>query len=383
MSVKVSRNRGYKWYDILATTSNEVMVDSTYADDVPVVGKVEKPKKWLFEPKDLQVADKFTFGSIIGQITNNVTTIRCLMSDYSEDSREYQTLINRMRMGCKLQSLQIDKAKIGRAVKGIPTVWNKWNKINEEDTEEQIAEKKFLNSLLCDKHPYFFIYLYDATRKKYKKWNDNFDSTCRSKWGISIEELLNLNIKTDEQNEFIARYYKNCPVIDNNCAMNLLAHHMEKIKNDIKINIRQCADMSYINLYKRKFDDDYEGIDYNKVRNVIKELKNELKKHIQNHNKNEFNENVNNDISCIYKLYADKLYSICSNKYQLINCLIDLFYIDYPSYNKDVLWNMFGDDIVENVKYNSGNTVYLPIEDMDGEVFYLGKKYKITKINME
>ena len=108
MSVKVSRNRGYKWYDILATTSNEVMVDSTYADDVPVVGKVEKPKKWLFEPRDLQVADKFTFGSIIGQITNNVTTIRCLMSDYSEDSREYQTLINRMRMGCKLQSLQID-----------------------------------------------------------------------------------------------------------------------------------------------------------------------------------------------------------------------------------------------------------------------------------
>ena len=95
-------------YDILATTSNEVMVNSTYADDVPVVGKVEKPKKWLFEPRDLQVADKFTFGSIIGQITNNVTTIRCLMSDYSEDSREYQTLINRMRMGCKLQSLQID-----------------------------------------------------------------------------------------------------------------------------------------------------------------------------------------------------------------------------------------------------------------------------------
>ena len=44
---------------------------------------------------------------------------------------------------------------------------------------------------------------------------------------------------------------------------------------------------------------------------------------------------------------------------------------------------MFGADIAENVKYNSGNTVYLPIEDMDGEILYLGKKYKITKINME
>lgn len=369
-------------YDILASTSNEVMVNNTYADDVPVVGKVEKPKKWIFEPKDLQVADKFTFGSIIGQITNNVTTIRCLMSDYSEDSREYQTLINRMRMGCKLQSLQIDKAKIGRAVKGIPKVWNKWNKITEYDTDEQIAEKKFLNSLLCDKHPYFFIYLYDTTRKKYKKWKESFDSTCRSKWGISIDELLNLNIKTEEQNEFIERYYRNCPVIDNKCAMNLLSHYMEKIKYNIKVDIKQCSDMSYINLYKRTVDCCCD-IDYNKVRNVIKELRSELKKYIQIHNKNEFNEGTNNDINCVYKVYIDKLYAICSNKYQLINCLIDLFYIDYPSYNKDILWNMFGCDIFENVKYNSGNTIYVPMEDSDGDIIYLGKKYKITQIDME
>ena len=44
---------------------------------------------------------------------------------------------------------------------------------------------------------------------------------------------------------------------------------------------------------------------------------------------------------------------------------------------------MFGSDIVENVKYNSGNTVYIPIEDENGDILYLGKKYKITKINVE
>jgi hypothetical protein len=73
-------------------------------------------------------------------------------------------------MGCKLQSLQIDKAKIGRAVKGIPSVWNKWNKISDDDNDEQIKEKQVFNSILCDKHPYFFTHLFKSTKNKYSKW---------------------------------------------------------------------------------------------------------------------------------------------------------------------------------------------------------------------
>lgn len=363
-------------YDILATTSNEIMVKNTYENDMPVVGKVEKPQKWVFNDKDLQTADKFTFGSIIGQITNNVTTIRCLMADYSEDSKEYQTLINRMRMGCKLQSLQIDKAKIGRAVKGIPAVWNKWNKITDNDTEEEIKEKQFLNSLLCDKHPYFFIYLYKSTKKKYKKWKENFDISCRSRWNLSVDELLLTDNKTDEQIAFIERYYKNCPVIDNNSSMNVLSHHMESVRDNIKINIKECPDMSYIKLYKRD-GYDYSNNLHNKAYKIIKELRDELKKSISSSDKNKYDDGLYNDLNNVYKIYTDKLFNVCPNKYELLNCLIDLFYIDFPSYNKDLLWNMFGKDIVENVIYNSGSIVYCPMENDDGDILYLGKKYKI------
>ena len=251
---------------------------------MPVVYQAPKPNKIIFTNQDLQTADKFTFGSIIGRITNNVTIIRTLMYNFDKDSKEYQTLLNRMRMGCKLQSAQIDKAKIGRAVKGIPTVWNKWNKITDDDTEEQIKEKQFLNSLLCDKHPYFFIYLYNSTKNKYKKWKDNFDISCRSRWDMGINELISLDNKTDEQQSFIERYYKNCPVIDNNSGMNLLCHHMETVRDNIKINIKDCPDMSYIKLYKR---DGYEYTDKVRIKtyNLIKELRSELKKSISNSDK--------------------------------------------------------------------------------------------------
>lgn len=370
-------------YDILATTNNEVMVENTYTDDMPVVGKVEKPKKWLFTPKDLQVADKFTFGSIIGQITNSVTTIRCLMADYAEDSLEYKILIDRMRMGCKLQSLQIDKAKIGRAVKGIPTVWKKWQKITDEDTEEQIKEKQLLNSILCDKHPYFFIYLYKNTKNKYKKWIKDYDTSCKTRWGIAVADLMQLENKDEEQIAFLERYHKACPVIDNNSIMNLLCHHMEKIKNNIKINIKDCSNLSYLSSYKKEIDEEISPDIYNKIYKLIKELRAELKASVSNSNKNDFDNDIKNNIDNIYEFYKNKLFQICSNQDIVINCLVDIFYVDFPSYNKDVLWGLFGNEIFNNVVNNNSEIIDYPVLQDDGDILYLGKKYAVKQFDIK
>ena len=372
-------------YDIIASTSNEIMVNNTYANDLPVIGKVEKPKKWVFKPKDLQIADKFTFGSIIGQITNSVTTIRCLMSDYAEDSLEYKILIDRMRMGCKLQSLQIDKAKIGRAVKGIPTVWKQWQKINEDDTVEQIEQKELFNSILCDKHPYFFIHLYHSTKKKYLKWKKDYDTSCKTRWNISVENLISLENKDEEQIAFLERYNRACPVIDNCSSMNLLCHYMESVKKNIKINIKNCENMSYVSAYKTKIEErvDVDSDIYNKVYNVVKELRMELKNSVINNNKNDYNVDIGNDLNNIYELYRNKLFKICSNQDILINCLIDIFYIDFPSYNKDILWNLFGNEIFNNVLKNNSKIIDYPVLDNDGDILYLGKHYRIAKYEIK
>lgn len=370
-------------YDIIASTSNEVMVNNTYANDLPVVYQPPKPQKFVFTNKDLQTADKFTFGSIIGRITNNVTIIRTLMANFNKDSEEYKILLNRMRMGCKLQSAQIDKAKIGKSVKGIPTVWNKWNKITDEDTPETKHSKELLNSLLCEKHPYFFIYLYRSTKNKYSKWKKDYDISCRTRWNMSVNDLIALDNKDEEQVAFLERFDRACPVIDNNSAMNLLCHHMESIKNNIKINIKNCSNMSYISLYKANIDEQIDSDIYNKIYKLIKELRTELKNSAGSNNKNDYNVDIGNDFNNIYELYRNQLFKICSNQDIVINCLIDIFYIDFPSYNKDVLWSLFGDEIFNNVLKNSSKIIDYPVLNDNGDILYLGKKYSIEQYEIK
>lgn len=108
------------------------------------------------------IADKFTFGSIIGAITNKSTTGYALLSyledTYGKDSREYKTVLQRIKMCTKLQSAQIDKAKIGKEVKGIPKIWTDRKYI--EGLNLSNDEKEFLKRIMLDRHPYFFIHLY-------------------------------------------------------------------------------------------------------------------------------------------------------------------------------------------------------------------------------
>ena len=56
-----------------------------------------------------------------------------------------------------------------------------------------------------------------------------------------------------------------------------------------------------------------------------------------------------------------------------------LCYEVYPAGNKDFVWRVFGDEIVENVKKNSGE-IRLPVLDKDGDVQYLNKRYKFVEI---
>ncbi len=368
-------------YDILATTSEPIIIQSTYSDDLPVLYQAPKPNKVVLSERDLQLADKFTFGSIIGRITNCATIIRTLMDNFSSDTKEYNILLNRMRMACKMQSAQIDKAKIGKPVKGIPNIWNRYNEIENTDSEEIKCRKALNNSLLCNKYPYFFIYLYNHVRKDYKKWRQDYELSTKARWGITLKEVLCLEKRSREQDEFIKRYYKHCPVIDNNSAMNVLSHYMENVSKDIKFNVKAEGNINFIDLYKRE-GNTFDKAFYMGVSSIVDELRGVLKGLIKSHEKNKYDDGLNNDVVNIYTLYRNKLFCLDSNTYKIVNCLVDLFYKDKVNYNKDILFAMFGKEIFENIIYNTGGTIEYPIEDENGRINYLGKKYKIENLKV-
>lgn len=368
--------------DILATTSNKTMINGVYKDELTVVYEAPKPNKIIFNDYDLYLSDTFSFGSIIGAITNKSSNayalIKTIEEKFGKDSKEYKIVKSRLQQCCKAQSAQIDKAKIGREVKGIPEIWIKYNKILEEDDEETIKEKEFYNSVLLDKYPYFFRYVYKDTNKKYKQYLDEYDNTCKQKFGISFKNLENLERKTKEQKDFINSFYRYCPVNLSNSSMNLLCKYIEGINFNISKKIKSVENNELYKLYKNNNLEYLE--EYKKVEEHIKKFNQsnrilEMTTDSTDKDNNKVKENL-------YE-YMGKL-DIPQNI--ILNCLIDYFYLNNPKSNKDSLWNDYGKMIYRNLKYNTRNDdIYFPFPSKENEnvdVKYLGYNYTLRKVDI-
>lgn len=382
--------------DILATSSNLTMIKGVYKNELPVVYDAPKPEKKIFTDEDLYIADKFSFGSKIGSITNKGSNGYALLIDiekaYGKDSLQYKILKSRLQQCCKAQSAQIDKAKIGKEVKGIPDIWvNKQPYKKDRDgniinTKRRVQYINFYNSILLNKHPYFFRYLYRDTNKLYKDYVEKSNITCRQKFQMSLQHLEKKNQKILDQIEFIKNFYKYMPVTYNDSSMNLLCRYIESINFDISNKTKADSSIDVVNLFKKQgkeFEYDEETCDQ-----VIAELKSFIKgkrfdKMLPDDEDEtlKYNPDIIQEIKVDNEFLEDRLNNISSNTYMVVNCLIDYFYIDRPSSNKDILWNTFGKYIYNNVKVNSNiKNVMFPMPNDNGDILYLGEKYKLEEV---
>ena len=58
---------------------------------------------------------------------------------------------------------------------------------------------------------------------------------------------------------------------------------------------------------------------------------------------------------------------VCSNVNELTNYLVEIFYVDMRSCNKDILWKTFGKTIFANVYNKSSKKVLIPQVEESGE----------------
>lgn len=379
--------------DILATTSNPTMIKGVYKDELPIVYDAPKPEKINFTEEDLYKADTFSFGSIIGSITNKSSNgyalLPILKERYGKDSQRYKLVKSRLQQCCKTQSAQIDKAKIGRNVKGIPDVWINHNriKIRKGKCVDKHAERKVLyNDTLLNTYPYFFRYVYKDTNRTYKKYLDEYNMISKQKFQIPFSDLNELEHKNNEQIEFVEQFYKYCPVTISNSSMNLLCKYIESVNFNISQTTKADLANFTINLYK---NDTFEYSDY--YNKVVDELKNYLKERrsdviILTTNENDQDEYDEEKITTCEVISEDlfvRLSKINTNPKVILNCLIDYFYQDNPSSNKDILWRSYGKYIHQNVVYNSNiKKVMFPIpaETDDYDLTYLGYNYKLQEV---
>ena len=240
---------------------------------------------------------------------------------------------------------------------------------------------------MVDKKPYFFRYKYNTLNKEYNEYIKKTKEDCEIRFCISFDELLQIPDEdlTDEQREFIRLYKKYLPIVDSNCVMNRVCKYIESIDFHIKQRVRSSQDFDYRILLTENFAPNkalYSQICeemFDTINSWEVKKKNQEKRVCRPSNSDKYENKNKFDKDNEYALLKQRLEGICSNEEMLANHLVYLFYVDKPSYNKNILWALVGRQIYEIVKAKT-SSFYFPKKNPNGSLEFLYEKYSIERI---
>lgn len=357
--------------DSFLTTDNPILIEK--CRNLKAINCIQKKaEKVKITENDLIKANKNGFGNNVGVITNRITAMFSVQSQFSSESEEFKMLDYRIMCGQCIQQGEIDK------IKGIVAVpmsknWydNKANKILPNDTEEIIEKKKIYARIVADKKPYFFIYIYPQLRKKYRKFISDANMKCLIQFKCDLETLLNKSYKTDEEKDFIEWYYKFIPVEIHNCTMNRLCRIVEEEFNGYVSSVKKSKEFDYSIM---KSNCGYDKTIYYNIKKVYEDYLQQLKKISIDVNTFRLdNDEINfKRIECIEN-YKRKCESICSNKYELCDIMLDICYKTEKS--KKFVWDICGDVIIENLLNKNDNYFSYYKYDENGNIEFSGERY--------
>lgn len=93
--------------DICFTTDSRVFIENTFGGN-PITYEKKPTEKKYIDRKDLYKADILAFDSKIGYITNGSTTLYAMLPLYKEGTKEYNTIMHRLKECRVLQGNEID-----------------------------------------------------------------------------------------------------------------------------------------------------------------------------------------------------------------------------------------------------------------------------------
>ena len=234
--------------------------------------------------------------------------------------------------------------------------------------------------MVCDKKPYFFIYVYDHLKKDYNKLKKDENRRCLRRFGKTLDEVLT-NPETDEEKDTVFYYNRKKIVDDSPSVMNKIAWFVEEEFK--KFTLPKPTKDEFVELIKT--DSGYKKSNYTKVLPLYKDYLQAMK-NINNVfmlnktnslDKTMVRENMLNNLK-------DKLLGICSNEEELCNILIDICYKDVKN-SKHFVWSVCGEQIIRNLLSKNNNTVTYPVmvENEDYDFEYKGYKFKMFSKGVE
>ena len=321
------------------------------------------------------------FGTKVGTYSNYSTQLEAMMPLFPrpDQKRQRDEIELRKKLLREINGQEIDRIK-GVEAKGPPKdEWLKSQKINKDDPEDVIKAKRYHNSLVINKKPYFFRYLYPELNTSYKIHEKRYDEIAKCMYRIRLKKLLTKENKTQEEKNLIKNYHKFSPVLNTNCTMNLLCRMVEDTDFDIQYGKNCTSMLPYydLNEYKiepeilQKFRDMYRNFNNKKSIAIVNQI---------------FNNSNENEADKIRMEILDAIRDEIREEYLSLNItpMGALTYIkalsqSYTKFNWDFAWSLLDEQILDVIEEK---TAYAPVESPDGEE-YLGRRFKLKPLPKE
>lgn len=257
------------------------------------------------------------------------------------------------------------------------------------DAEKEMIKKqneriKFDNSICCDRKTYFFGYVYPKHLVDYNRHKKMYNEYCMNMFGMTLNGLRDIEDKSPEMKKFIRDYYKYQPLFNSKCCMNILARYIEDIqfdsirkknleKFDYKVLMSNKNFMPKKSILKKVSENIFEFNKYYK--RIVKTIKTE-EENCFNYN----DEESSDRFKYLFESFETEMNNICSNTECLVDYIIYSYYNSYPTYSKVMLWNIYGEQLFQNIKKNA-SSYYKLVEDKCG-VEYFGKSYSLQEVSI-
>lgn len=269
--------------------------------------------------------------------------------------------------GIKDQQNAIDKAK-GIIARPMPRSWHDRHSAN---TIEDPETKRFYNSIVADKKPYFMRHIYPDLMRQYNKYIKNTDKSAMREFQMPMSELLALPELTERQADFIRYYYSRMPVGLGDCVMNKICRRFEEeFDHYLKVH-NQNTEFDYRVL---KSGAEYSKAMYKSIGQIFSEYSKRLRSFAVASNYERMDE-----YEAFYILQQIKdeftrgCAMICPNSRTLCDILLDLCYTTGTT--KRFVWDICGEEIIENLLEKNNSLISYPVKCEDGDIVYCGERF--------
>lgn len=331
---------GEDWDSDLNFSTNNSVLKRRYKL-LPAIECVQRnTSKVVVTEKEVLKTNKNGMGNQVGTITNYVTSMMEVQSHFEKGSKAYKELEYRIECGQLYQQNELDKIK-GIVAKPMPSNWYNMG---------ACADDRYKQSICAYRKPYFMIYIYDETKRDYKKYIKESNDKCKLIYNCSIQDLYdNKDGLSDEQKEFLFWYEFKMPVGTGECSMNKICRYVESQLDGYKSQLHRNSTFDYNELkVKRRCTEEH--------RQALRELEQEYRECVREYkaqkhfDKGESNKNR----KFLYKKFHEEAMNICPNDDERLNIILDITY-GYNG-NKQFCWDTIGDLICKRLE--EMNTVY-------------------------